>query len=91
MAAAKASKEDVFDEDRLCRLIEMMKEHDLSEVDLQEDTQRIRLRRATAPVVGAAPVYAAPAPLTAPAAAAIPVRIHEAVSWCETGWPRALP
>ena len=72
MAAAKASKEDVFDEDRLCRLIEMMKEHDLSEVDLQEDTQRIRLRRATAPVVGAAPVYAAPAPLSAPAAAAIP-------------------
>lgn len=70
MAAAKTSKEDVFDEDRLCRLIEMMKEHDLSEVDLQEDTQRIRLRRATTPVPGAAPVYAAPAPSSAPVAAA---------------------
>lgn len=44
MAAAKAAKEDVFDEDRLCRLVEMMKEHDLSEIDLEEDTQRIRLR-----------------------------------------------
>jgi len=69
MMAKSASKEgDVFDEDRLCRLIEMMKEHDLSEVDLQEDTQRIRLRRQTAPVVSAAPVYAAPP--SAPAVAA---------------------
>ena len=57
--ADSASKEgDVFDEDRLCRLIEMMKEHDLSEVDLQEDAQRIRLRRNTAPMAPAAPVYA---------------------------------
>lgn len=69
--AKSASKEgDVFDEDRLCRLIEMMKEHDLSEVDLQEDTQRIRLRRGTAPVAAAAPVYTAP---PAPIAAAAPV------------------
>jgi acetyl-CoA carboxylase biotin carboxyl carrier protein len=71
MMAKSASKEgDVFDEDRLCRLIEMMKEHDLSEVDLQEDTQRIRLRRGTAPVAAAAPVYAAP---PTPIAAAAPV------------------
>lgn len=65
--ADSASKEgDVFDEDRLHRLIAMMKEHDLSEVDLQEDTQRIRLRRNTEP---AAPVYTAP---RVPAAAAAP-------------------
>ena len=65
--ADSASKEgDVFDEDRLTRLIAMMKEHDLSEVDLREDAQRIRLRRNTAP---APPVYAAPA---VPAAAAAP-------------------
>lgn len=68
--ADSASKEgDVFNEDRLCRLIEMMKEHDLSEVDLQEDAQRIRLRRNTAPMAPAAPVHAAPAaPAAAPAA-----------------------
>ncbi|MDA1050797.1 MAG: acetyl-CoA carboxylase biotin carboxyl carrier protein [Planctomycetota bacterium] len=66
--ADSASKEgDVFDEDRLCRLIAMMKEHDLCEVDLQEDTQRIRLRRNTEP---AAPVYAAPPVASAPPAAA---------------------
>lgn len=60
--ADSASKEgDVFDEDRLCRLIQLMKEHDLSEVDLQEATQRICLRRNTAPMAPAAPAYAAPA------------------------------
>ncbi len=69
MADSASREGDVFDEDRLQRLIAMMKEHDLSEVDLQEDTQRIRLRRHTEL---AAPVYAAPrAPAgAAPAAAA---------------------
>ncbi len=70
--ADSASKEgDVFDEDRLCRLIEMMKEHDLSEVDLQEDDQRIRLKRNTGLAAPVAQAYAAPAaPSPAPAAAA---------------------
>ena len=68
MADAAANEGDVFDEDRLRRLIAMMKEHDLSEVDLQEDTQRIRLRRGAA--APAAPVYTAPAATAAPAAAA---------------------
>lgn len=36
---------DVFNEERLCRLIELMKEHDLEEIDLQEEDQRICLRR----------------------------------------------
>ncbi len=66
MADSASREGDVFDEDRLQRLIAMMKEHDLSEVDLQEDTQRIRLRRHTESV---APVYAAP---RAPAATAAP-------------------
>ncbi len=67
MADSAPNEGDVFDEDRLCRLIEMMKEHDLSEVDLQEDAQRIRLRRNTAPTAPAAPVHAAP--VAAPVAA----------------------
>ena len=72
MADSASNEGDVFDEDRLCRLIEMMKAHDLSEIDLQEDAQRIRLRRNTAPVAPAAPVYSAPtAPVnTAPATSA---------------------
>ena len=74
MADSASNEGDVFDEDRLCRLIAMMKEHDLSEVDLQEDTQRIRLRRNTAVAAPAAPVYAAP---IAPAAASAPAAAAE--------------
>ena len=70
MADSASNEGDVFDEDRLCRLIEMMKAHDLSEVDLQEDTQRIRLRRNTAPAAPAVPIYAAPSVSAATAAAA---------------------
>ena len=74
--ADSASKEgDVFDEDRLRRLIAMMKEHDLGEVDLQEDTQRIRLRRNTEPV---APVYMAQ-PTPAAAVTAAPAAVASAV------------
>ena len=72
MADSASNEGDVFDEDRLCRLIEMMKEHDLSEVDLQENTQRIRLRRGTAPAAPTAPVYAAAAPAALPGASAAP-------------------
>ena len=61
MADSASREDDVFDEDRLCRLIEMMKAHDLSEIDLQEDAQRIRLRRNTAPTTPAAPVHTIPA------------------------------
>ncbi|MBP86700.1 MAG: acetyl-CoA carboxylase, biotin carboxyl carrier protein [Planctomycetaceae bacterium] len=65
---------DVFDEERLCRLIELMKEHDLEEIDLQEEDQRICLRRnvgggVTAggyPPPGFAAPYPAPAPPPAP-------------------------
>ena len=38
-------EEQVFDVKRIADLIELMKEHDLSEVDLREDTKRIRLKR----------------------------------------------
>ncbi len=34
---------DVFDLERLGQLIELMKEHGLTEVDLQQDEQKIRL------------------------------------------------
>ena len=40
------SGSSVFEMDRIRRLVELMKEHDLREIDLQEDEQRIRLCRA---------------------------------------------
>lgn len=56
---------DVFDVRRVRRLVELMNEHDLAEVDLRQGEQRIRLRRGADPVL--MPAYAAPPP--APAAA----------------------
>jgi acetyl-CoA carboxylase biotin carboxyl carrier protein len=60
----------VFDENRIRRLVELMKEHNLREIDLREGEQGIRLCRGGAEV--APPVYApAPAaPVAAPAASA---------------------
>ena len=63
---------DVFDVRRIRRLIQLMQEHGLVEVDLSQGDQRIKLKGATETVVqtvaaAAAPVAAAPA---APAAAA---------------------
>lgn len=57
---------DVFDVRKVRRLVELMKEHDLSEVDLKQGDHRIRLRRGQDPVIAApAPVAAAPAPVAA--------------------------
>jgi acetyl-CoA carboxylase biotin carboxyl carrier protein len=73
---AKSEKggDSVFAIDRIRRLVELMKEHDLSEVDLRESRQRIRICRGPkeAPRPAAA-AYAAPSPAAAtPAAIAAP-------------------
>lgn len=60
---------DVFDLDQLRRLVELMEENELSEIDLRQLDQRIRLTRG-AP--GAAPVLATSVPVPAPAAPAAP-------------------
>lgn len=68
--------DDVFDIDRIRKLIELMKEHELGEIDLRQENQRIRLcglghgqpiLTSSMPVAAAYP--AAPAPAGAPAAA----------------------
>jgi acetyl-CoA carboxylase biotin carboxyl carrier protein len=55
---------DVFDVRKVRRFIELMNEHDLSEIDLRQADQRIRLRRGPemVTVAGAAPSIA-PAPV----------------------------
>lgn len=61
---------EVFDVARVRALVELMNEHDLSEIDLRQGPQRVRLRRGgEAPVMMAAPM-AAPAAQPAPAAPA---------------------
>jgi acetyl-CoA carboxylase biotin carboxyl carrier protein len=63
--------QDIFDVRRIRRFVELMKEHDLSEIDIREGDVRIRLRRgATEPIVTMAAPRAAAAP--APTASAAP-------------------
>jgi acetyl-CoA carboxylase biotin carboxyl carrier protein len=68
--AKEKEEPSVFDVAKIREFIELMREHDLSEVDLKQSDQRIRLRRGAAdiPVTGYAMPAAAPA--LAPAAAA---------------------
>lgn len=66
---------DVFDIRKLRRLINLMHEFDLTELDLCQGETQVRLRRGSAPVVsGAAPALApagySPPPAAAPAAPA---------------------
>lgn len=59
---------DVFDVRKVRRLVELMNEHELAEIDLRQADQRIRLRKGGEPIVTAIP--AAPAPVAPPAAPA---------------------
>jgi len=48
MNAPATPSQDIFDVRKIRRLVELMKEHDLSEIDLQQGEVRIQLRRACA-------------------------------------------
>ena len=63
--AGSSSPQDIFEIKRLRRLVELMKEHDLSEVDLQQGETRIQLRRGKGSMV-AHPAAAAPTPPVTP-------------------------
>jgi acetyl-CoA carboxylase biotin carboxyl carrier protein len=45
MNVPAASSQDIFDVRKIRRLVELMKEHELSEIDLQQGEVRIQLRR----------------------------------------------
>ena len=68
MTEKPTGDEDVFNVDRIRRLIDLMNEYDLREVDLKQSEQQIRLvRGGVAPAAAAPmmPVPFAPAPTTA--------------------------
>ncbi len=50
MANAGSNPGDVFEVRKVRRLVELMNEHDLAEIDLRQGDQRIRLRRGQEPV-----------------------------------------
>src|SRR5579871_584931 len=63
MAEDRASDSVPFDLGRLKELIQLMEEHDLTEVDLHKGDQRCRLRRGPQGVV---PMMSAPYPMAVP-------------------------
>jgi len=63
-----SSTQDVFDVRKIRRLIELMNDHNLQEMDLRQGDMRIQLRRACEPVAGGLPLVQ---PIAAPAAPAI--------------------
>ena len=62
MSKGNTPKEDVFSVDRIRSLIDLMKEYDLSEVDLKQDEQQIRLVRGAKQIAAAPAIVAAAAP-----------------------------
>ncbi len=80
MADSTKRADDVFDIDRIRKLIQLMKEYELGEIDLRQENQRIRLCGvgqgqpvfASAPPMAQIPAAPAPAPAIAPVAAAAP-------------------
>lgn len=68
---ASSPSGDIFDVRKIRRLIELMNEHDLNEIDLRDGDVRVRLRKG-----GEMPVAyaAAPAPVAAAASAAAPAK-----------------
>lgn len=70
---AGPSQQDIFDVRKIRRLVELMKEHDLTEMDICQGDMRIQLRRDQEPAPTAMPVappvQSAPVPAPAPEAA----------------------
>lgn len=72
MSGTENSPEDVFDVDRIRRLVELMEDHDLREVDLRQAEHRIRLRRGSDPIITGPAIHSMqqPVPMPAPTPAA---------------------
>jgi acetyl-CoA carboxylase biotin carboxyl carrier protein len=76
MSTSGSGAGDIFDVKKVRRLIELMKEHDLAEIDLRQGEQRVRLRRGGEPVIWTgAPTVASPSTSAAPSSGAAPKTI----------------
>ncbi len=71
MSKGNTPKEDVFSVERIRSLIDLMKEYDLSEVDLKQDEQQIRLVRGAKQLMAAAPTMMAPPAMASTPAAVV--------------------
>ena len=71
MSSSEPTTGDVFDLERIRRLVELMKEQDLTEIDLRQAEQQIRIARGGEVRTYAMPAAPAP-PAVAPVAATAP-------------------
>jgi acetyl-CoA carboxylase biotin carboxyl carrier protein len=55
MANEGSTPGDIFDVKKVRRLVELMMEHDLAEIDLRQGEQRVRIRRGGEPLVMTSP------------------------------------
>ena len=70
--AAGPSKEDFFEVRKIRPLVELMKEYDLCEIDLQQGDRRIQLRRTGEPIVAGSSVGPAAKAVSTPSPAETP-------------------
>ncbi|MDZ7615800.1 MAG: acetyl-CoA carboxylase, biotin carboxyl carrier protein, partial [Patescibacteria group bacterium] len=63
--AGSLPNQDVFDVRKVRQLVVLMKEHDLTELEIQQGETRIQLRRGFEPVMAVSAVPVAPAPIAA--------------------------
>jgi acetyl-CoA carboxylase biotin carboxyl carrier protein len=80
MSNPASGQGDIFDVRKIRRLVELMNEHDLSEIDLRDAGVRVRLRKHHEPIVTtveARPVAVAAAPARPSAPAAEPAKSEE--------------
>lgn len=73
MSDSKSTPSNVFNVETVRSLVELMKEHDLSELDLREGDQKISLKRGSQAPIYAAPQMAAPQMQAAPVSMPAPV------------------
>ncbi|WP_182865900.1 acetyl-CoA carboxylase biotin carboxyl carrier protein [Stieleria mannarensis] len=69
MSKGKQAGDNVFDLERIRDIVKLMEEHELTEVDLQQGDDRIKLGRGGTALVAPAAAAPQPAPAAAPPAA----------------------
>lgn len=72
MSQKNKSEVKVFDVDTIKQFVELMNDHELTEIDLQQGDQKIRLCKEEPMLAAAAPMAPVAAPAAAPAAPSAP-------------------
>jgi len=72
MSGISPGSADIFDVKRIRRLVELMNEHELNEIDLRQADQRIKIRKGGDPVISVGPTHSTVPIAPSPASGASP-------------------